>query len=226
MKNVFFLLLALLLISNACKKTHDNNTHVNGKEYVNSKIGSWIIYNVDSIVFSDFNITVQKIDTFKFQVKEVIAGVFFDGANQENTRIERFQRLIDTLPWQITNVWSSKITASDFEKVEENIRYVKLVFPANEFKVWPGNKYNNLPSLDYTYLNVKGEVSLPGKDFFNTITVLQRDSAEDNFVEKGFAMEIYAENIGMIYKRNDAVEVQNNIKKGVYYRQTAIDWSK
>ena len=56
--------------------------------------------------------------------------------------------------------------------------------------------------------------------------MLQRDSAEDNFVEKGFAMEIYAENIGMIYKRNDAVEVQNNIKKGVYYRQTAIDWSK
>ncbi len=206
-------LLFLIAVFVSCHRKVDNTPRLVGKEYYNNK-GSWIVYKVDSIVFSDFGGgTVQKIDTFIYQVKEIISEKFTDNAGKETNRIERYKRAADSLPWQITNVWISNLGDNDLQKVEENNRYVKLVFPVYENKTWNGNQFNSFDALDYTYIGIKQPVVLNGYTFDNTITVLQNDSTDDNFIEKSYAKEIYAINIGMVYKQ-------------LYYRETAIDWSK
>ncbi len=210
----------------SCKTKIDDTLRLTGEEYVNNKTGSWIIYKVDSIVLNDFHAPNQGIDSFRYQVKELISEKFINTSGKETNRIERYKRDNDTLPWQITNIWTSNLSASSFEKVEENIRYVKLSFPVSENKYWSGNQFNILTPWDYTYQHIKAVSRVNGVTFNNTLTVMQKDSVDDNFIEKRFAIEIYAENIGMIYKQIDTLEIQNNIKKGLLYRQTAIDWSK
>lgn len=225
MKSNWLLLIIIIGIA-SCKSEIDTKPRQTGPEYFNNKLGSWIIYKVDSIVFNDFHAPQQGIDTFRYQIKEVISEKFVNASGNETNRIERFKRNNDTLPWVITNVWTSNLLASSVEKVEENIRYVKLSFPVSASKFWAGNQFNSLEAWEYSYRNIKTPITLNGFTFSNTITVLQKDSADDNFIEKRFAKEVYAENIGMVYKQLDTLETQNFIKKGLNYRQTAIDWSK
>jgi hypothetical protein len=225
MKSKLFCLL-LVITGWGCRHKTDDAIRLNGAEYYNNKTGSWVIYHVDSIVFDDFLAPLQDIDTYVYQVKEMITEKFSDASGNETNRIERFKRMNDTLPWVLTNVWTSNLRNSSLEKVEENIRYVKMIFPIAAGKFWGGNKYNTQAPWDYCYTGIKEPVVLNGHTFDNTVTVLQRDSSEDNFIEKRFAREIYALNIGMVYKQIDTLEVQNSVKKGLYYRQTAIDWSK
>lgn len=225
MKSQVYVLL-ILLSSISCHRKTDNAVRELGREYYNEKVGSWIVYKVDSLVLSDFNQQTQRIDTFNYQVKEVLAERFLNAVGNETNRIERFKRIHDTDEWKITNVWTTNINDVSFEKVEENARYVKMVFPVAENKFWNGNQYNLFPVWDYTYRNIKKPATVNGFVFNNSITVIQKDSSENNFIEKRFAMEIYASGIGMIYKQMDTVEVQNNIKKGLYYRQSILDWSK
>ncbi len=222
--NLFFFCLILCFVS--CKTKIDDSPRASGTEYCANKTGSWIIYKVDSIVFDDFHAPLQGVDSFHYQVKEVITEKFLNTAGKETNRIERYKRNADSLPWVITNVWTSNITSSSFEKVEENIRYVKMSFPISENKFWNGNLLNILEPNDYSFKSIKSQAVVNGFTFNNTVTVLQIDSANDNFIEKRFAKEIYAENIGMIYKQIDTIEIQNNIKSGLYFRQTIIDWSK
>lgn len=225
MKHILFILVfAMSIVS--CRNKTDNSVRLIGKEYYNNKIGSWIIYRVDSIVFSDFNTVNQKIDTFNYQVKEILTEKFLNSSGKETNRIERFKRLQDTLPWDILNVWTSNLSDKGLEKVEENIRFSKMSFPITENKVWPGNQYNTLPPWDYTYRGVDKPQTLNGYTFDHTVTVIQKDSTENNFIEQRFAREIYAKDVGMVYKQIDTLEIQNLIKKGLYFRQTAIDWSK
>ncbi len=221
-----FVLLLFIVTVYSCKSKIDSTPRITGQEYYNSKIGSWIIYHVDSIVFNDFHAPNQGIDSFFYQVKEIITEKFLDNSGVETNRIERFKRLNDTLPWQITNVWTSNMSASSLEKVEENLRYVKMSFPLAVNKYWSGNRFNSLVPWDYSYINIKTPVTLNGYTFENTVTVLQKDSSDNNFIEERYAKEIYALNIGMVYKQLDTLEIQSSIKKGLYYRQTAIDWSK
>jgi hypothetical protein len=219
-------LLLFIGVLTSCRTKTDITPRLSGQEYYNNKTGSWIIYKVDSIVFSDFNQIIQKVDTFHYLVKETITEKFLNASGNETNRIERYKRMMDTLPWEITNVWTSNISTNSLEKVEENIRYVKMSFPVTSGKIWPGNQFNTLVPWDYTYRDIKVPMTICGFVFNNTVTVLQKDSADDNFIEKRFAKEIYAEGIGMVYKQMDTLEIQNSIKKGLYFRQTIIDWIK
>ena len=221
---LFFLTLLSLLAS--CNTKIDDTVRPLGREYYNDKINSWIEYKVDSFVFSDFSQPVQKIDTFYYQVRETITEKFLNSSGRETNRIERFKRLKATDPWVLVGVWTSNINNNSLEKVEENIRYTKLSFPITSNKEWAGNQYNTLIPWEYVYRDIDKPVTLNGYTFDHTITVIQKDSTDNNIIEERFAKEIYAKGIGMVYKQMDTLEIQSSIKKGLYYRQTAIDWSK
>jgi hypothetical protein len=219
-----FFVLALLWQS--CRQKIDDAPRELGRSYYNTKAGSWISYKIDSIVFSDFNQQVQKIDTFHFQIKEVLADHFTDAAGMETNRIEIYRRPGDSAAWTIDRVWTSNISDRGLEVTEGNQRYLKMVFPVALNKSWDGNQFNTNPSWNYSYRNINEAKTFNGISFNETVTVLQKDSSTNTFISQGFAQEVYAKNIGLIFRQTDTVEVQNSIKKGLYYRQTITDWSK
>jgi len=69
MRKLYFVLACIAIAS--CKK--DETVPDLGYGYYPAAIGTYVVYDVDSFVYNDFT---HKIDTFQFQVKEIIDSSF------------------------------------------------------------------------------------------------------------------------------------------------------
>ncbi len=185
-----------LLLFFACKKDKNVTTVDIGYEYFPIKTGNYIIYQVDSLYYNDFTST---IDTFQFQIKEKVAAIFEDLSQRPTQRIERYYRKNNNENWMFIRVWYTNRTATTAEKVEENLRYVKLVFPIKKNNTWNGNLFNNLKEQNYTLTKVNEAWQVDDLKFDSIVYIQQ--IADSNLIEKKIGYEIYAKNIGMIFKK-------------------------
>jgi len=221
--NKLFQTICLLVLLFGCQSKVDNNPRDIGLEYAPLEIGSWVVYQVDSHVYDDFNLS--RPDTnYKYQIKELVESEFQNQVGQKTRRIERYSRNADTLPWILSNVWAANLSSNSFEKVEDNIRYVKLVFPVKENNSWNGNQFNTLEEWNYRYFNSNAPRFVNGFTFDSTLVVNQIN--DSNVIQRKYAYEIYAKGIGMVFKRIDTLETQNGKRKGLRYSQVIKDWSK
>jgi hypothetical protein len=194
-KIAFVLVLAAIAIV-SCKKDKEAAALDIGYGYYPTTSGKSIIYDVDSIAKNSFT---KQIDTFKFQLLEKIESVYYDNTGRPAMRLERYRRKDKTMPWVLTDVWSANRTATTAEKVEENIRYVRLVFPVEINKIWNGNAYNNIGEWKYTYTEIDKAKTIGGHAFDSTLTVIQIN--QENLIDKKYYKEMYAKNFGLIYKQ-------------------------
>ncbi|MBL4577365.1 MAG: hypothetical protein JKX74_02770 [Flavobacteriales bacterium] len=193
----FILLIAFILILASCKKDDPIKVDV-GYGYFPDEIGSWIIYDIDSTVWNDFT-DPSTVTNYKYQIKEVIESSYTDAQGRATLRWERFRRDLVTDPWVIKDVWAVNKTASTVEKVEENIRFIRLIFPVKLSGIWDGNATNTLDEWDYQYTQVHSAKTVGGISFDSTLTVLQQDFNPWIFVD--YFEEYYAKNVGLIYKK-------------------------
>jgi hypothetical protein len=199
----YFIICFLLPLILSCKKTKVDPVDV-GYCYYPANIGHWVLYDVDSTFYNNFTHTVV---ISHFQIKEYIESTYADNQNRPTERIERY-KIRDSLPYYLKDVWTSTLTPSTAERVEENIRYVKLVFPIEDGKTWNGNAFNYLDPQDYNYVNIFKPYSIKGITFDSTVTVIQ--TIDSNLVGARLKMEVYANNVGLIYKRYRDVKKQPN----------------
>jgi hypothetical protein len=200
------IILAVTCFVWSCKKDKEVTVVDIGYEYFPSKVGTFVIYQVDSFYYNDFTST---IDTFQFQIKERIAENFVDLSKRPTQRIERFYRKNSTEAWIIKDVWFANRTSNTAEKVEENIRFVKIVFPLKKQQEWDGNRFNNLGNQNYILTKLNESYTLGSLKFDSIIQVTQ--AADSNLIEKKFAYEIYAKNVGLIYKKNLNITDKNSV---------------
>ena len=221
MKRPYYILtiLAVVLLASACKR-HVGEPLDLKQEFFPTEVGSWIEYDVVDIVH-----TTQS-DTFLYQIREVVTSDFIDDEGRLAHRIERFVRADSTESWQIKDVWSTVRTSVRAEKVEEDIRYIKMTFPVEYFESWNGNAFNDLQEWTYFYEAIDEPKTVNGFDFDSTVVVVQRDNL--NFVEYEKAHEVFAKNIGLVYKRLTDLSIDNfdtlQIQEGTEYFQKVIDY--
>ncbi len=205
MKNLLLqTLVVIVLLFAACKKDKAVETVDIGYNYFPTEVGRYVVYQVDSISYDDFFSPV-KIDTAHFQLKEVIESVFTDNEGRASERIERYVRYADTLPWSLRDVWYQTRSTTKAEKVEENVRFIKLTFPTQNNQKWNGNALNTIGTYTYEYKSVDTKKTVNGNVFDSTLTINQ--IVDSNLIEKKYQVEVYAKNVGMIYKR--FVDVQD-----------------
>jgi hypothetical protein len=199
----------------SCKK--DNNSTLDmGYNYFPNQVGRYVVYDVDSFHYEDQNINpnthAAKIDTFKFQLKEKIQSIFQDNQNRPTIRLERYVRFSDSshsytnVPWTLRNVWVENRTATTAEKVEENLRYVKLVFPVDASKNWNGNSQNDSTAWNYYYDYYDQPRTVANHSFDSVLNVMQKD--ENSLISKTTFHEMYARNVGLIYKSEINIQSQ------------------
>ncbi len=231
---VLFLLLCILY---ACKKEKNEPTSDLGYEYFPNEAGRYVIYDVDSIVYDDFE---NDTDIYKYELKEVIESMFTDNQGRETQRIERYIRKYnDTipysqLPWTIKDVWYANRTINAAEKVEENERFVKLIFPTKESKTWNGNVYNTRTAWEYEYSDVHEAKSYGSLSFDSTLVVKQYDDEGQILIHRQLYTETYAKNVGLIYREIIEVKSKNitskpvmdRITSGVVYKQQVKAYGK
>lgn len=193
---------AFLLLLFSCKQEISNTTAIPmGYEYFPVNIGHTIVYNFDSI-FVDAK--VAQYDTFHLQIKDYTESNFFDNRNRISQRIERYIRATDTSAWEIKNVYYTTLTKTTAEKVEDNQRYLVLIFPVKLNKIWKGNSMNRLRDWDYEYTQLDESFTIGTTKFDSTLTVTHID--ELNLIEKNYSVETYAKHIGLIYKQYIQIE--------------------
>ncbi len=220
-KSLIYSLFILTLFVLACQKDETTVDEELYHEYFPVNVGHSVIYEVDSIVHDDFTGTV---DTFYYQIKEYFESTFIDDSGKETIRLERYIRNDENEDWDIKNVWMARRITSRAEKVEENIRYIKLAFPLRINKRWNGNAYNFKEEQTYTITDLHHSYSINDLNFDSVATVLQKD--EKTLISEKYQTEKYAKNIGLIYKEYIDLkkDVDGSIISGIDYRYKVIDY--
>ena len=211
----------------SCKK--DKQTPLDfGLDYRPLEVGQYVVYQADSIIYDDFYNPV-KIDTFSYFLKEKLVKTFTDASGNKAYELYRYKKNSDTTDWVISDVWFCYIEDDKrFVQDEENIKYVKLIFPPKKNKKWDGNAQNTLNKQEYKYESVHQTESINNLSFDSVITVNQTDYENNLIYEKEY-IEKYAKHIGMVYKRVYDVKKDiytQEILSGVDYQLNVIAYGK
>ena len=206
----------LALVVAGCKEETADPVDL-GQAYTPYQMGSWYVYNVDSI---DHNAFTGTIDTFQFQLREVYESTFTDNSGRETFRIERYKRATPADNWALTDVYSGNVTATTFERFEENQRFLLLSFPPESGKRWDGNAFNNLGEQEYEYDDVDANATINGQSFSETLTVVQENNI--NLIEIRVREEQYARDVGLVRKQITSLDLQEN--GGIEYTQEIDSW--
>jgi len=217
----------LLLALNACKKDQAEEPPDLGYDYYPGRVGSYIIYDVDSIWYREKlnNDTI----TLKFQIKEKVDTVYTDNQGRPTLKIIRYRKNYnDSIPysqmsWEIQDVWAANITKTTAEVVEENVRYTKLIFPVKKNATWNGNAQNTIGEWDYKYSEIDAAASIGGNSFEKSLKVTQKYFL--SAINKENYFERYAKGVGMIYRIIEDYDYQDgfgntnpgHIYEGAFY---------
>ncbi|MFM1828119.1 MAG: hypothetical protein RL624_360 [Bacteroidota bacterium] len=210
-KNSLLLFVASILFF-SCQKETTIITGANKNAYLPLAIGKSISYHVDSTVWDDVN-SVKT--TVKYDLKYVMADTFSDNNKRLTYRVDIYRRANSNSNWKANNVMYITDGDSTVEWFEDNVRFVKMVSPVIENYTWDGNSKVNLADPDLYYLN--GWVyrfTNVGKSFSNgyasygdAVIVKQKDYQLNDlntpgvtFVEKTYAQEVFAKNVGLVYR--------------------------
>jgi hypothetical protein len=204
LKRSFYILFFIAITGlNSCKKDPGATLDL-GYNYFPEQAGKYVVYNVDSIFYNG-NYSPARKDTFKFQIKEKIQSIYIDNEGRSTMRLERYVKYYDRnipysgMDWILRDVWAQNRTARSAEKVEENVRFKKLVFPLTEDVTWNGNVYNTDGEETYKYEFVDRPRTVGILAFDSVLQVDQHN--ETNLIIQKYKEEKYARNVGMVYKR-------------------------
>jgi len=222
-KNSVWLAFAGVLIvvgSFACKKKTGDTPDFYYNYYPTS-IGTYVEYTVDSMYHDNAS------DTFQFQVREVVADEFLDNEGRNSVRIERFKRPDNTVAWALTDVWFATRTSTRLEKIEEDVRFVKMLFPPKRNDRWDGNLYNIHDEEEYQNVEVHIDGNYGGFAFDSLVVVEQED--RQNLVDTVYKEEVFASGVGLVSKTYRDLfyvwdSVGNQSVLGSEYYQTVIGY--
>ena len=185
----------IVFILHGCSNTLES-PEITGTEFFPLEIGRFIEYDIEERIYS----TTSPVQVLNYQIREEIAESFLDIENEVAYRLERFRREQSTQPWELDSVWTVKKTVARVLRTENNVTFVKLVFPPNERTTWNGNAFNNLGEEEYRIVNLGESSSVDTMSFSNTLKVIQNDLC--SLVSLDNRNEEYAEGVGLIYKED------------------------
>ncbi len=214
----------------ACEKEYQDKNIFTGNEYFPLEVGNFIIYKITEITI---DAPSNYYDTVEYYIKEVFESKFTDNQNDEAVRIERYKRTETNQNWVIHNVWSAKIVNNSAQKVEENLRFVKIRFPVKADLNWNGNLYNDLPEKRYRISSFNTAEEINSFEFDSCLTVTHLFS--ESLINRDKEIEIFAWNIGLVYKEMTNINsqevifdvpIENRITTGTIYIQKIVDYGK
>ena len=169
-----------------------------GINYFPLNNGDYRIYDVEEIIFS-----VLGNDTSIYQLKETVVDFFVNSSGDLSYTLHRFSRTDAGTVWGLDSIWTARRSLYQAIAVENNIPFIKLVFPLKEDVIWDGNALNGIAMDEYEMRDIF-EIRTIFDEEVKTVTVLQGD--EEDLLFKDERTEIFGENIGLLEKRYEVLE--------------------
>jgi hypothetical protein len=197
----------------SCKKKVSTVDIDLGKDYFPLETGRSITYTMDSTIYDDF---LGVVYTNRYIIQDRIDSSFTDLLGNQSFVVVRYIRPDSGLVFAPMHVYYVTKSNQQIQVVENNQRFIKLVFPVSYTGVWLGNSYIATSSSDNSWLSdwryKYADFGVPytvndTAVYGNTITVNQRNNAEGDTSTKNtffgaytFGKEIYARNVGLVYR--------------------------
>ncbi len=203
-----FLLVILFCTSCETESIPPQNNRL-GLTFFPLEVGNYAIYDVQDIRY----VFGQAPDTLRYQLKEIVAdsmpGHSMPQQTQEITyRLERYSKTVVDSVWWLDSVWTARKNTGRVVVVENNVPFVKLVFPCRPDIEWDGNVLNSRPEQQYTLTTTSRKLNneMAGRSpldslFGSSLTVIEIQSA-DTIIADTRKSESYVDGIGLIYKKS------------------------
>jgi len=199
--------------------------------------GVYQLYDVEEIIYE-----LSEPETLRYELKTVLIDSFRNAQSGYTYIMQRSKRPVGETSWVSLEPWSVRKETNEIVVHEGNIPFVVLTFPISEDLTWNGNKYNTVinPTTktnedEYRVLENNVERTINSVEFSDCLVVEQEDNQEFIvFYDK--RTEIYARNIGLIYKERIELQYCNDqdrncvgqqiVDQGVIYRQSIKAYGK
>lgn len=174
---------------------------------------------VDSIYHNAFT---GKNDSFHYEIKETLDTFFLDNMQDTAARIIISHRANDSSVWTPYKALYIKCNSLYAERVEENIRYIKLSYPLNFEKIWNSNALNTLKENILFYTGINTSVNI-GTINYDSSLIVEAEPIHNPFEDFEYK-EIYGKNYGLLYLRRSNLFLQQNKKSGIEITYTLYDY--
>lgn len=225
---------------------YEEPKEIKGYDYYPLEIGKYIVYRMDSVVYTQNEASQIHRDTTSSYLKEVIVDTLRDNENKLLYRIERYYRNDTNTSWDIYDVVTEGLYPNQAIRTEDNRRFVKLAFPLDESTIWDGNQFFNETDTVFVkdqslvmfdgwneyYVDNIDQQEIIGDYIFDSVATIVNAISTDNLIQYRTAFEKYAKNIGLVYREVKILDTQTidqlspweeKAEKGFILRQTIID---
>jgi len=220
MKSYTYILFTCVLFLFACNDTtEDFKKNGFGYEYYPVQEGSYWIYQVDSVVYIDLGAIKDSTTSY---LKEEIVEEFVDQLGDTIYRIEREISNSLDFDWKVKDEWATHKEANRVTRTEENLKFIKMVFPTNTGSSWNGNAF--IPDgvelfvggetldffIDWNYRILSTDLpeEIGSIEYDSIVTIQNADSSEEDKLHRRYAIEKFAKNVGLVYKKHVMLDTQ------------------
>jgi hypothetical protein len=165
-----------------------------GYAYFPLETGAFVMYDVTETQYA----LTGPPTTTQYQLREIVRERFEDATGQPAYRLERYRRSTAAQPWRVDSVWTARASVEQAVRTENNVPFVKLLFPVSEGQTWNGNALNALGPDEYRLRDLNRPLRIGEQNFDRTLTVVQQN--DSTLVSLDRRTEIYAEALGLVYR--------------------------
>lgn len=207
----------------ACSKrqtlTPDSADIADQQAYFPVFIGKTNTFRVDSIQF-DLQSNGAVSDTVSFHLKETVVDTFRDGGGQLWYKVEQYTRFGPDDPWVVSKVFAEAVNNSQSLRLEDNLKFLRCVFPFDRRSNWNGNIYLDeaqeivirgerlVPYQGWNYevdsLNLPEMIN--GIPFDSVLTITESD--QTNIIERRLSRAKYAKHAGLVWREQWILDSQ------------------
>jgi hypothetical protein len=187
--------------------------------YFPLQIGKFVVYQVDSVVY-DFAPGGGTRDSSRTFVQERIADTLRDQSGLLLYLVERYERKAPDQPWALKSVGSAARTSSSAQRTEDNLRFLRLIFPMDRRSEWNGNVWIDQdreieiagermrPFANWRYEVDSIDVPANVGSFRFDSTLLITEADDNNIIERRFSQVRYAKNVGLVWRQQLILDSQ------------------
>ncbi|MGL1885202.1 MAG: hypothetical protein OCD76_01710 [Reichenbachiella sp.] len=187
-------ILSIFLLS--CESEVENDIARLGVNYFPLSVGQFRQYDVIETRY--YLIGPEKE---QYQIREDVVDSTLISNTHITYKIDRYKRADESDTWSLDSVWTANVNTQRAVLTENNIDFIKLVFPILTGNSWDANTYNSDVGEFYRYEDVLMDTLIADIDYFDAIKVIQSDLGDDG-LGRDDRYEIYAPNTGLIYKNS------------------------
>ena len=200
-----------------------------GLEFYPLETGLYRDYKIRHIRYS----AISKPDTSNYYLREHVLDSVVNMEGGYTYILARYSKDSLNLDWELDSLWKAEKNSKFVRITENNVPYVKLVFPVKEGMSWDGNAYNNEEPKEYAMGHAYQPFQVLDSMYEESVTIMH-DSIPDQIVRYILKYEVYGNNVGLIFMEDqdlnyctwDYCRGQGIIDEGFFYRQELIGYGK